>query len=90
MRFGSVAGGAPFGRQPLKLNRTAEREAESAADQAPLQLIGKPYQDKYVENLIAKYLVKEIVHGVLLRFVHRIARVDGPSPLQSWWVVAQS
>jgi hypothetical protein len=28
--------GAPFGRQPLQLNRTAEREAESAADQAPL------------------------------------------------------
>jgi hypothetical protein len=35
-RFGSVAGGALFGRQPLQLNRTAEREAESAADQAPL------------------------------------------------------
>jgi hypothetical protein len=35
-RFGSVAGGAPFGRQPLQLARTAEREAESAADQAPL------------------------------------------------------
>jgi hypothetical protein len=34
-RFGSVAGGAPFGRQPLQLNRMAEREAESAADQAP-------------------------------------------------------
>jgi hypothetical protein len=34
-RFGSLAGGAPFGRQPLQLNRTVEREAESAADQAP-------------------------------------------------------
>jgi hypothetical protein len=34
-RFGSVAWRAPFGRQPLQLNRTAERKAESAADQAP-------------------------------------------------------
>jgi hypothetical protein len=31
-----LLGGALFGRQPLQLNRTAEREAESAADQAPL------------------------------------------------------
>jgi hypothetical protein len=36
-RFGSVAGGALFGRQQLQLKRTAEREAESAADQAPLK-----------------------------------------------------
>jgi hypothetical protein len=34
---GSVAEGAPFGRQTLQLNQTAEREAESAADQAPLR-----------------------------------------------------
>jgi hypothetical protein len=38
-RFGSVAWRAPFGRQPLQLNRTAERKAESAADQAPLQCL---------------------------------------------------
>jgi hypothetical protein len=49
-RFGSVAGSASFGRQPLQLNRTAEREAESAADQAPLQLRVKTYQLKSVEN----------------------------------------
>jgi hypothetical protein len=36
-RFGSFAGGAPFGRQPLQLNGMAERKAESAADQAPLE-----------------------------------------------------
>jgi hypothetical protein len=44
-RFGSAAGGAPFGRQPLHLNQTTEREAESAADQAPLNRendLGKP------------------------------------------------
>jgi hypothetical protein len=34
-RFGSVAGCKPFGRQSLQLNRTAERKAESAGDQAP-------------------------------------------------------
>jgi hypothetical protein len=32
----SCWGRAPFGRQPLQLNWTSEREAESAVDQAPL------------------------------------------------------
>jgi hypothetical protein len=37
-RFGSVAGGARFSRQSIQLKRTAERKAESAADQVPLSV----------------------------------------------------
>ncbi len=41
--MGSPAGGAPFGRLLLQLNRTAERKAASAADQAPLTI--SPFLD---------------------------------------------
>jgi hypothetical protein len=35
--LGSTGGGARSGRQQLQLKRTAERRAESTADQAPLE-----------------------------------------------------
>jgi hypothetical protein len=42
-RFGSLAGGPPFGRQLLQLNRTAERQAASASDQAPLTVNARSF-----------------------------------------------
>jgi hypothetical protein len=54
-RLGSLAGGAPFGRLLLQLNRTAERKAASAADQVPLSLIEDIFNREYNFNLALIY-----------------------------------
>jgi hypothetical protein len=38
----------------------------------------KKIQEKLFKNLIANHLVQEIKHGIIRRYVRRIARVDGP------------
>jgi hypothetical protein len=43
-----------------------------------LQLLVNTYQEKLVNNYIANHLVQKIVHGIVRRFLRRIALVDGP------------
>jgi hypothetical protein len=43
-----------------------------------LHLLVSTFKEKSVEKYIANHLVQEIVHIIVWRFVHRIARVDGP------------